>query len=776
MSHENTGVSARRCHHFHLNAPARNCLNSAANADGELSISTLLYPTRLRSGRDFLRFFRHGAPDPIPLVRRTLRNILEPLEPRTLLAANPAVVDVAVFYTAAARNSVGGVESLSNRVDRAIADTNLIFANSNVDATLRLVWFGEADYKESLDLSTDLSRLQSKSDGHLDAIHARRDATGADLVHLLVADGDDGGRAYQLDDLSRSWSDYGFAVSQARYTNLEYIFAHETMHNLGAGHDDSDTTSRQIPYAQALGVRNGNQTVYTLLGPGTRLPYLSSQALSWRGITLGAAVGSARAVQFGHPADNARVVREFLPLVAANRAAKIADVTAPAARLVQSWVDAAGRTLHIQVALADDTAVNVATLDGGDLRVTTAGGFAKSAVFAGVDRGTNGSQRLARYTVDITGATANPGAYAVTVNAGQIADIGGRFVPAGSLTAATAIRFGDRAGPNLHTAMELGAIDATGHFIRDVIGSVDSANFHRFTLNAPATVTATLGGLSGNLNLYLVRDADRDGDVDTGEVIASGVAGGTATEQVIKTLTAGEYFAWVTPAGGDVSGYALSLSAKASGAPSPPPSTSAIKGVVFRDNNSNGVRESWEPGLGGWRVYADVNTNGVFDTADRSATTDSTGAYTISGLAAGTYIVRTVDQAGYRRTTASGVSVTLAAGQTATAKNFGHTPRAMVSGVMYVDVNRNNRRDTGEAGAGGWTVYLDKNNNGVKDAGEFFTTTDAAGNWSIKDALAGSYVVRVGVKAGYTAPAGSALTLSAGQIVLGKSLGVQKKP
>src|SRR5688572_17963805 len=265
---------------------------------------------------------------------------VESLESRQMFAVNPIVVDVAVVYTPTARISVGGVDKLLQRVRRAVADTNLILANSRIDGTVRLVSVTETAYIESYNLSTDLARLQDSSDGYLDSVHALRNSTGADLVHLLVADGDDGGRAYQLDDPSQTWADYGFGVSQARYTNVEYIFAHETMHSLGAGHDDSDPTPRGLPYAYGLAVKTGNQFVNTLMGPGTRIPYLSSPELTWRGQPLGAAAGSTKAQQLGHAADNAKAVRAFLPIVAANRATKIADATAPSARLIQSWVSA----------------------------------------------------------------------------------------------------------------------------------------------------------------------------------------------------------------------------------------------------------------------------------------------------------------------------------------------------------------------------------------------------------------------------------------------------
>lgn len=707
----------------------------------------------------------------------------EALESRQLLAAAPPVIDIAVFYTPAAADSVGGLTALTRRVERAIADTNYIFANSGIDATARLTLLQPTSYRESSNLAIDLGRLQNPGDGHLDTIHAARDASGADLVHLLVADGDDGGRAYQLDDPARASGGYGFAVSQARYAAVEYIFAHETMHNLGAGHDPSDQSTRRLPYAYGMPIQAGVQKVYTLMGPGNRIPYLSNPALTWRGRALGAAEGSAAAVQYGHAIDNARAVRQFIPATTGYRPTKVADTTAPIARHVQSAVDASGRTLQVQIGLADNVAIDVSTLGTGDLRITGPAGFSKVATFVGVDRNTAGAQRLARYSVDITGFSGDPSAYTVTLNAGQIADTGRRAAAGGTVKlAAGTMRFADRAGPNLHTALDVGTIDATRRVLSDAVNDVDASNFYRFTLKSLSTVTAKVTGLTGDASLYLVRDYNENGLVDGADLLATSGNAGIASESVTRTLSPGTYTLWAASVGGAATNYLLSLTAQGMGQASPPTSppssnpaaTGKVQGVVWRDNNSNGRRDSWEIGLAGWTVYADLNGNGRLDAAEPTTTSDVTGGYSLVGLPAGSFAVRTVDQTGYRRTTAATRSVVLAAGQTLLNQDFGHTPRGLVTGSVFTDVNRNQLRDAGETGLAGWTVYLDKNGNRLLDAGESWSITDAAGNYAIGDALEGSYVVRLSSKSGFAPTSdGQPVTFNPGQTVAGKHLGVR---
>lgn len=74
----------------------------------------------------------------------------------------------------------------------------------------------------------------------------------------------------------------------------------------------------------------------------------------------------------------------------------------------------------------------------------------------------------------------------------------------------------------------------------------------------------------------------------------------------------------------------------------------SIGDSVFHDLNADGIRDSGEPGLASVevRLYLDTNADGRLDERDaykQSATTDSQGQYTFSGLAAGDYLVRVAD-------------------------------------------------------------------------------------------------------------------------------------
>ena len=58
-----------------------------------------------------------------------------------------------------------------------------------------------------------------------------------------------------------------------------------------------------------------------------------------------------------------------------------------------------------------------------------------------------------------------------------------------------------------------------------------------------------------------------------------------------------------------------------------------IYGVKYDDLNANGQRDEDEPGLPGWTIFIDSNSNGALDPGERSTVTDSEGRYSFVNLA-----------------------------------------------------------------------------------------------------------------------------------------------
>ena len=100
-----------------------------------------------------------------------------------------------------------------------------------------------------------------------------------------------------------------------------------------------------------------------------------------------------------------------------------------------------------------------------------------------------------------------------------------------------------------------------------------------------------------------------------------------------------------------------------------------IVGHVFNDVNGNGVNDGGDGIWAGWRVFADVNGDGLFSSAiDRGVLTDASGNFNINTLPAGTWTIRASAPINYAITSPTGNGthlVTVASGQTSSNLAFG---------------------------------------------------------------------------------------------------------
>jgi hypothetical protein len=160
-------------------------------------------------------------------------------------ADTAATIDVMIVYsnqTAAAAGSAIGAQA-----QQAVDTANLVYANSGITTRLRLVYAGPANYDESGDFNTDLSRLTSGTDGYMDNVAALRDTYGADLVSLFVENPQYCGLGW----IGPS-AGYGFTVVNRGCASANLSFPHELGHNFGARHD-TYVDSATSPYAYGHG-------------------------------------------------------------------------------------------------------------------------------------------------------------------------------------------------------------------------------------------------------------------------------------------------------------------------------------------------------------------------------------------------------------------------------------------------------------------------------------------------------------------------------------------
>jgi uncharacterized protein (DUF2141 family) len=177
-------------------------------------------------------------------------------------------------------------------------------------------------------------------------------------------------------------------------------------------------------------------------------------------------------------------------------------------------------------------------------------------------------------------------------------------------------------------------------------------------------------------------DTNVNGKVDTGEKQVTTDAQGNwnftglaaGTYHVRRTFPTG--YSSSTPlldptvvAGQVLSG--LTIGSK-SNTVTPPPTTvtGSLAGYAFNDGNKNGVKDGTESFASGKVVYIDNNNNGKLDTGEKSVTTDTSGNWKFTGLAAGTYRVRRTFPTGYTYSTAL-INFALASGQNVTGLTIG---------------------------------------------------------------------------------------------------------
>jgi hypothetical protein len=153
--------------------------------------------------------------------------------------------------------------------------------------------------------STVLSELRSTSDGIMDAVHAERTATGADLVCLLTGTNPSYcGVGYLLGTATSAA--YGFNVTVWSCALGALTFTHEVGHNQGCCHatgDGGGCTSGGV-FSYSVGNRfttTGGTQFRTVMAyaPGTRIPRLSSPLVNFAGMPTGTP-----------EADNARTLNE----------------------------------------------------------------------------------------------------------------------------------------------------------------------------------------------------------------------------------------------------------------------------------------------------------------------------------------------------------------------------------------------------------------------------------------------------------------------------------
>ncbi len=232
--------------------------------------------------------------------------------------ADGSQVDVLILYTSVARAAMGSQAAIEAEIALFVAAANLGYSNSQIGSQLNLVYVDETAYNENGTYSEHLNRLRTPSDGFMDEAHLLRYLHQADLVGLIVNDGENCGQAYLMPELATSSEELAFSVTT--WWCDDYVLAHELGHNEGCCHACGDGGGCGCGglFSYSVGHRyfgNSGTQRRTIMAypPGQRIPYFSNPAVFFDGQPTGVPVGQP------NEANNALTINTTISTVASYR-------------------------------------------------------------------------------------------------------------------------------------------------------------------------------------------------------------------------------------------------------------------------------------------------------------------------------------------------------------------------------------------------------------------------------------------------------------------------
>ncbi|WP_189644814.1 reprolysin-like metallopeptidase [Luteimonas gilva] len=258
-----------------------------------------------------------------------------------------ATVDVLLGYTVGYARALGGESEAVTRLNNLIDVANQAYANSDVNAQLRLVGTVAVDYPDTTANADTLKRLTGSTERAFAGLRAARESHAADLVALVRSF-----RAPQNEGCGAAWliggGGAGFDVSRAPYgyavvgdgadidetDDLSYFcreesLAHEFGHSMGQAHDRDDSRQAGV-HAYAYGYREpSNNGFYTVMayalpdGDQIAIPYFASPHATYEDRPTGVM----------NEADNVRSMNQTIPIVAAFRTGDLDGAADPSAAL-----------------------------------------------------------------------------------------------------------------------------------------------------------------------------------------------------------------------------------------------------------------------------------------------------------------------------------------------------------------------------------------------------------------------------------------------------------
>ncbi len=326
-------------------------------------------------------------------------------------------------------------------------------------------------------------------------------------------------------------------------------------------------------------------------------------------------------------------------------------------------------------------------------------------------------------------------------------------------------------GGNAIAVNALPAAGSDGNNFGEVLGSLAGAVFEDFSATAAnnnngsfdtgenpiASVTMTLTGtdlLGGAVNVVLQTGAD--GRYAFADLMPP--QAGT-TYAITQTQPAGYIDGRHTPGNAStpgsattpnvIDGIAITAGQAATGYLFGELANATISGTVYLDRDDNGAQGAGDPGLPGVTVTIQgAGADGVFGSSDDPAPvvllTDASGHYSYGGAVTGqNYQIVQTQPAGLadgQENTSGTITLTNLPMAGSTGNNFGELA-ASIAGNVWLDADNDGVRDAGEAGIAGVSISLPAGTVDALGNAVSSVLTDANGDYRFIDLLAGTYAV-----------------------------------
>jgi sugar lactone lactonase YvrE len=172
---------------------------------------------------------------------------------------------------------------------------------------------------------------------------------------------------------------------------------------------------------------------------------------------------------------------------------------------------------------------------------------------------------------------------------------------------------------------------------------------------------------------------------------------------------------------------------------------SSLSGIIFEDENGNGILDGSDVGISNWRIQANGTLNDGTNNGPITIFSDVDGLYEFTLLPDGVYDLELNNVPNWQNTTQSIIKNLNLETDANISNDFGVFKLNRITGFVYNDTNGSLVKDPGDTPIVDWEVYLSK------DGETITTTSDETSRYVFEDLEPGTYSLSVDLPSPYIA-------------------------